>query len=295
MTTLGGSFDLGGTTTVGRMGFGTMRLPAWPTGRKIDRDTAHAILRRALELGVNHVDTAGFYSRDGMTSNALIREALHPYPEHLVLATKIGPRFDESGHGPAAPASTVPELRKDLEQNLTELGIDKIDLVNLRLGGIDGNFDGDARQAFESLAALREEGLIDHLGVSNVTGAVLDAALEIAPVATVQNEFNVLEQSDGAMVDRCAAEGIGYVPYFPLGGHVNPDALADKTLVEVAEANDETPARIALAWLLRRSPTVLLIPGTSSVRHLEQNAGATEVELSDKDFARLSEVGVNGS
>lgn len=269
--------------TVRRMGFGSMRLPAWPTGTTIDPQTAHAILRRAVELGIDHIDTAAFYARDGIAANTLIREALHPYPANLTLATKIGPRFDGT-----APATTVAELRKDLEQNLAELGADKIGLVNLRLGGIDGTYDGDVTQAVESLATLRDEGLFDHIGLSNVTERVLDTALTVTPIAAVQNSFNLADQSDAALVDRCAADGIGYVPFFPLGGHMNPGMLQDERLVAVAAARGETPARIALAWLLHRSPTVLLIPGTSSVRHLEENVAAADVALTADDVASLT-------
>ncbi|WP_031467533.1 aldo/keto reductase [Sciscionella sediminilitoris] len=279
-------FDLGGTR-VNRMGFGTMRLPGWPIGRRSDAEAAHTILRRAVELGVDHIDTAWFYRRDGASSNTFIREALHPYPEGLVLATKIGPRFAEDGHTPADPAHTLGELRRDLEANLTELGTDRIGLVNLRLGGIDGPFDGDAHEPFEALATLQSEGLIGALGLSNVTERVLDQALAIAPVATVQNSFNLADQSDAAFVDRCAEAGIGYVPFFPLGGHVNPDMLEQPGLVRFAEERGETPARIALAWLLHRAPNLLLIPGTSTPAHLEANVGAADIELTESEVDAL--------
>lgn len=268
------------------MGFGTMRLPGWPTGSYADPETAHAILRRAVELGVDHIDTAWFYRRDGRSANTYLREALHPYPEKLVLATKIGPRFDEQDR-PAPPAQTLGELRRDLEANLTELGIDRIGLVNLRLGGMEGPSDEDLSEPFEALATLRSEGLIEALGVSNVTPRALDQARSIAPVASVQNAFNVVDQADAELVDYCAEHGIGYVPFFPLGGHVNPGMLEDPELVAVARAYDVHPAKIALAWLLHRAPNILLIPGTSTLAHLESNLAAADLELADEDVDRL--------
>lgn len=271
------------------MGYGTMCLPGWPAGRSADPDTAHAILRRVVELGIDHIDTAWFYRRDGRSANTFIREALHPYPEHLVLATKIGPRIAEDGLTPVEPAWNLGELRRDLEANLTELGTDRIGLVNLRLGGLEGPYEGDIHEPFEALATLQAEGLIGALGLSNVTARGLDQAQAIAPVATVQNAFNLGDQSDAAFVDRCAEQGVGYVPFFPLGGAHNPHMLERPALVELAEARGETPARIALAWLLHRAPNLLLIPGTSNRQHLESNVGAAEIELSDAEVNLLRE------
>lgn len=280
-----GTFQLDGRTAIARMGFGTMRLPAWPTGEQPSTETAVTVLRRAVELGVNHIDTADFYARDGVTANALIREALYPYPDDLVLATKVGPRFD--GTTPLPPADPG-ELRADVERNLEELGVDRIGLVNLRVGGLEGPSDQPLSAHFEALAALREEGLIQHLGLSNVTAARLAEAQRIAPVATIQNHYNLTNRADDELVDSCAAQGIGYVPFFPLGGHVDPDFLHDERLVSVAERRDATPAQVALRWLLERSPAMLLIPGTSTPAHLELNMAAVDVKLDDQDMAALS-------
>lgn len=285
-----GNFQLDGRTTIARMGFGTMRLPGWPTGGQPDTGTAITVLRRAVELGVNHIDTAAFYARDGVSANALIREALHPYPDGLVLATKVGPRFGSGGVTPAPPAAPD-ELREDVERNLEELGVDRIGLVNLRVGGIDGPWDEPLGAHFEALAALREEGLIGHLGLSNVTPARLAEAQRIAPVATVQNHYNLTNRADDGLVDTCAEQGVGYVPFFPLGGHVDPDFLADERLSAVARRRDVTPAQVALAWLLARSPSILLIPGTSTPAHLEQNIAAADVRLDDQDLSELGALG----
>ncbi|MQA08324.1 MAG: oxidoreductase [Pseudonocardiaceae bacterium] len=279
---------MGGDRNIARMGFGTMRLPAWPTGTQPNTDDAIRVLRRAVELGVNHIDTAAFYARDGVSANALIREALHPYPDDLVLATKVGPRFDGTTQLPPAEPR---ELRADVEHNLRELGTDRIDLVNLRVGGLEGPSDEPLSAHFAALAELREEGLIRHLGLSNVTADRLAEAQRIAPVASVQNHYNLANRADDKLVDTCAEQGIGYVPFFPLGGHVDPDFLADERIVAVSRRRGATPAQVVLAWLLGRASSMLLIPGTGSVRHLEQNIAAINVALDEHDYAELNSIG----
>ncbi|REE94749.1 oxidoreductase [Thermomonospora umbrina] len=274
---------LGGDLRIRRMGYGAMRLPArglqGPPG---DRDTALAVLRRAVGLGVNHIDTASFYAFGDLAANEFIHAALHPYPEGLVIATKVGPRRgpDRQWLAEAGPG----DLRDLVEQNLRELGLDRLDLVYLRIGGIDGPPNESLAERFAVLAGLREEGLIRHLGVSNVNAAHLVEAQTIAPVAAVQNRYSVIAPEDDAVLDACARQGIAYVPYFPLGGFGVPD---DARLTKVAARHDATAAQIMLAWLLARSPAVLAIPGTSSLAHLEENMAASAITLTQEDLADL--------
>ncbi|HEX3792651.1 MAG TPA: oxidoreductase [Pseudonocardiaceae bacterium] len=279
-----GSWLLGGDLPVHRIGYGTMRLPAWPAGNQPDREQALAVLRRAVELGVNHIDTAAFYARDGVSANELIKAALHPYPAGLVLVTKVGPRFGPDGA--VESGLSLDQLRAAVETNLTELGVDRLDLVNLRVGGLEPT-EQPIGAAFEALATLRAEGLIRHLGISNVAEAQLDEALAIAPVASVQNMFNIEQRADSALVDRCAAEGISYVPYFPVGGF---QLVNDPALAAVAARHGVTPPQVALAWLLARSPSILLIAGTSSVTHLEENVAAGGLTLTETDLTELDSV-----
>jgi aryl-alcohol dehydrogenase-like predicted oxidoreductase len=265
-----------------RMGYGAMQL-AGPGvfGPRADRDNSLAVLRRVVELGINHIDTSDFYGP--YVVNELIKEALHPYPENLVLVTKVGARRDEQGGW--LPAFEPDELRQGVEDNLTRLGVDTIDLVNLRMLGQEGPEEGEIGKQVEALADLREQGLIRHLGVSNATIGQLAQARAIAPVAQVQNAFNVVDRSDSAMVDLCAAEGIAYVPFFPLGSAFRP--MQADMLDAVAARQGVAPQQIALAWLLARSPSILLIPGTSSIAHLEQNVAAANVVLTEDDLAQL--------
>jgi aryl-alcohol dehydrogenase-like predicted oxidoreductase len=267
---------------VTRMGYGAMQL-AGPGvfGPPADRDNALAVLRRVVELGINHIDTSDYYGP--YVVNDLIREALYPYPENLVLVTKVGALRDDQGAW--LPAHEPDQLRKAVDDNLTRLGVDTIDLVNLRMPGMAGPEEGDFGREFEALAELREQGLIRHLGVSNATLNQLEAARAIAPVAQVQNAFNVVDRANAAMVDHCAAEGIAYVPFFPLGGAFRP--MEADVLGTVAGWHDATPQQIALAWLLARSPSLLLIPGTSSIAHLEQNVAAANIVLTEDDLAQL--------
>jgi pyridoxine 4-dehydrogenase len=278
----GGQWLLGGDLPVARIGYGAMQL-AGPGvfGPPADRDGALAVLRRAVELGVNHIDTSDFYGP--YVVNELIREALHPYPENLVLVTKVGARRD--GEGAWLPASSPDELRRAVHDNLDRLGVDTIDLVNLRLAAQSGPEEGSLAERFEALAALREEGLIRHLGVSNATLKQVEEAQAIAPVGQVQNLFNITARDDADVVDAAAARGIAYVPFFPLGGFQPVQA---EVLDRVAARHGALPAQIALAWLLARSPSILLIPGTKSIAHLEQNLAAGDLRLTDDDLAELN-------
>jgi pyridoxine 4-dehydrogenase len=277
-TTTGGGFRLGGDLPVHRLGFGAMRLALG--GRVRDPEAGVAILRRAVELGVNHIDTAGFYGFGNLHAHHMIREAFSPYPGDLVIATKVGPLF-EGGVRPTGEA-TPDQLRGLVEGDLRRLGLDRLDLVYLRASA-----PGDSIGArFSALAALRSEGLVRHLGVSNVDAAQLAEARSIAPVAAVQNHFHVHHRVDSPLLAECAKEGIAYVPYFPLGG--GPDKIDPARLASVAVRHGATANQVALAWLLAASPAVLPIPGTSSPDHLAENVAATGLRLSGDDLAELA-------
>ncbi|NUP64623.1 MAG: oxidoreductase [Nonomuraea sp.] len=279
---------LGGDLSVARVGYGAMKLTGWPRGDRPSRDTALAILRRAVELGVNHIDTSHYYARDGVAANELIREALHPYPGGLVIVTKVGalvegsdlalPAEDKTGLSPDG-------LRRGVEANLRSLGVDRLDVVNLRMGDLD-RAQTPLAGPLETLLALREEGLIRHLGISNVTAAEFAEARKIAPIACVQNLYNLAEREDDPLVDACAEAGIAYVPFFPVGGF---QPLTAARLDAVAARHGATVPQVALAWLLARSPNILLIPGTGSLAHLEENVAAGTLKLSAEDFADLTE------
>ena len=241
-----------------------------------------AVLRRAVELGINHIDTSDFYGP--YIVNDLIRQALHPYPENLVLVTKVGARRDDTGAW--LPALAPDDLRQAVHENLDRLGVSAIDLVNLRLPGLEGPEPGPVAKEFEVLAELREQGLIKHLGVSNATAEQIAEAESIAPVAQVQNLFNITARADDDLVDSTAERGIAYVPFFPLGSAFRP--LQTDLLAGVARRHDASAHQIALAWLLARSPNLLLIPGTSSIAHLEQNVAAASIELTEEDMAELA-------
>ncbi|QFG20579.1 aldo/keto reductase [Actinomadura sp. WMMB 499] len=279
-------FMLGGDLRVRRMGFGAMRLPVGSIdGPPRDPGTGLKVLRRAVELGVDHIDTAAFYERGGVAANVLIREALGgPYPEGLVIATKVGPFKGPDDPFPTGQAG-ADGLRAQVEQNLTELGLDRLDLVNLRPGLIDAPGGESIGERFEVLAGLREEGLIRHLGLSHVDAAQLAEARAIAPVAGVQNRFDITMPQDAAMLAECEAAGIACVPYFPLGGFGIPD---DARVARVAERHGATPAQILLAGLLALSPVMLAIPGTGSLEHLEENIAAAGLRLTAEDLAELS-------
>ncbi len=280
--TAAGTFSFGGTLPVNRMGFGAMQL-AGPGvfGPPADPDGAVAILRRAVELGVNHIDTSDYYGP--YVVNELIRRALHPYPEHLVLVTKVGALRNETGEW--LPATAPDELRQAVHDNIERLGVPAMNLVNLRVGGFMEPEAGSLAKEFEVLAELREQGLIRHLGVSNVTADQLAEARSVAPVAQVQNYFNITNRVDGELVDHCAEQGIAYVPFFPLGGAFQP--MQTELLDGVAARHGVGPRQIALAWLLARSPNILLIPGTSSLGHLELNIAAAAIKLTEQDMTEL--------
>ena len=273
-----------GNKPVNRIGFGAMQL-AGPGvfGPPRDPDGARAVLRRAVELGVNHIDTAQYYGPDVV--NDLIREALHPYPDDLKLVTKVGGRRDEEGGW--LPAQTPAELRAGVEDNLRSLQVERMDLVNLRL--MDGSGDLLAEQ-LGTLEDLRREGKLDLIGVSEASTAAVRRALELVDVAEVQNAYSVVHRAGEDVLELCIERELAFVPYFPLGSAFSggPKQLAqDPVIAGVAERHGITPTQVALAWLLHRYERILLIPGTSSVAHLEENMGAADVELGEQDMAEL--------
>jgi aryl-alcohol dehydrogenase-like predicted oxidoreductase len=273
-----------GDLTINRLGFGAMRLSTnGMTGPARDPEVGRAILRRAVELGVNHIDTAAFYqSLDGsVRANTLIREALSPYSPELVIATKVGPVF-----GPNGPAQgTAADLRAAVEDNLKTLGLERLDLVYLRIGMMGPPHGESLAERFEVLAVMREEGLIRHLGLSNVDTAHLAEARTIAPVVAVQNHFHIAKRDEVAMLNVCAENGIAFAPFFPLGG--GRSDLNDTHLARVAARHGASVSQIALAWLLDLSPVTLAIPGTGSLVHLEENIAAGSITLTPEDLADL--------
>jgi aryl-alcohol dehydrogenase-like predicted oxidoreductase len=276
-------WDLGGDLRISRLGFGAMRLPAGGfTGPARDPEVGRTVLRRALDLGVDHIDTAGFYRRDDVSANTLIREMV---PGDIVVATKVGPIRDATG-SPGIEA-TPAQLRGLVEDDLRELGRDRLDLVYLRVGGMGPVGGVSIGERFAALAALRDEGLIRHLGVSNVDAAQLAEARAIAPVAAVQNRFHVTERGDAGVLAECERAGIAFVPFFPLGGGGNP--IDEARVAKVAARHDATTPQVALAWLLASSPVMLAIPGTGSLGHLEENMAAGSLALTPDDLAELSE------
>jgi pyridoxine 4-dehydrogenase len=284
---LGGTFTLAGSdVTMHRMGYGAMQL-AGPGvfGPPKDRAAAIAVLREAIEAGVDHIDTSDFYGPH--VTNEIIREALHPYPQGLTIVTKVGGRRGEGGSW--LPAQSPEELTQAVHDNLRNLGVDALDAVNLRLWG-DGHgpAEGSIAERFETLAELQKQGLIRHLGVSNVTTTQVEEARGVAPVVCVQNLYNVALRKDDACIDWLAEQGIAYVPFFPLGGFT---PLQSTTLNDVAARLEATPMQVALAWLLHRSPNILLIPGTSSVAHLRENLAAAELELPADAMEELNSIG----
>jgi aryl-alcohol dehydrogenase-like predicted oxidoreductase len=276
------TYTLGGDLPVNRLGFGAMRLVTGTfNGPLRDPENGVKVIRRAVELGVNHIDTAGFYGRDGVRANDMIRKALSPYRDDLVIATKVGPMRGPDGI-PSAQA-TAAQLRGLVETDLQELGLDRLDLVYLRVGGMTGPGNESIAERFAVLAELREEGLIRHLGVSNVDAAQLAEARAIAPVAAVQNTY----ADDMAMLAECEASGTAYAPFFPLGGGRDPRDL--ERMGKVAARLGATAMQVALAALLAESPAVLAIPGTGSLDHLEENMAAGAIALTEEDLAELRE------
>ena len=274
-----------GDRTVRRLGYGAMQL-AGPGvfGPPKDREAALAVLRNAVALGVNHIDTSDFYGPH--VTNQLIREALHPYADDLVIVTKIGARRDNKGGW--VPATSAPELRQAVHDNLRNLGLDVLEVVNFRsMLDVHGPAEGSLEEQVTTLAKLREEGLIKHVGLSNVTMKQVEDARRIVPIACVQNMYNLVHRDDDAMIDTLARDGIPYVPFFPLGGF---SPLQSDALSAVAAELDATPMQVAIAWLLQRSPNILLIPGTSSSTHLRENLKAADLVLSADVLAKLERI-----
>jgi pyridoxine 4-dehydrogenase len=280
-----GTYALGGRS-VRRMGYGAMQL-AGPGvfGPPRDRDAALAVLRATVDAGVDHIDTSDFYGPH--VTNQLIREALHPYPDDLLIVTKIGARRGDDAAW--LPAFSAAELTQAVHDNLRNLGLDELPVVNLRaMFDTHGPAEGSLAAELEVLARLREQGLVRHVGLSNVTAAQVDEAQAILPVACVQNMYNLAHRDDDALIDRLAGEGIPYVPFFPLGGF---SPLQSSALDAVAAQLSATPMQVALAWLLRRSPNILLIPGTSSVAHLHENLAAATLTLPEEAMTALEGIG----
>jgi pyridoxine 4-dehydrogenase len=281
--TLGGQFTLPGTAlTLNRIGYGAMQL-AGPGvyGPPKDEAAAIAVLREAVAAGVNHIDTSDFYGPHVV--NQIIRKALHPYPAGLTIVTKVGARRepDKSWHGAASPA----ELTAAVHDNLRNLGLDALHVVNFRVFGHHGPAEGSIEEPITLLAELKRQGLIRHIGVSHATSAQVAEARRITPVVCVQNLYNVAHRADDGLIDELAAAGIAYVPYFPLGGFT---PLQSSALNGAAASVGATPMQVALAWLLQRSPNVLLIPGTSSLGHLRENLAAGKLDLSHEGVATLN-------
>ncbi|WUI10461.1 aldo/keto reductase family oxidoreductase [Micromonospora sp. NBC_00421] len=280
----GGTWTLG-DLTVTRFGYGAMQL-AGPgvMGPPADPDGALAVLREVVALGITHIDTSDAYGPH--VTNRLIRAALHPYPEGLHLVTKVGATRDGQGGWP--PAREPAQLRQAVHENLENLRVETLDLVNLRLGDATGPRPGPLAEPFEALVALQQQGLIRHLGLSNVTADQVAEAQAIAPIVCVQNLYNLAYRRDDALIDRLAGQGVAYVPYFPLGGF---SPLQSAALSAVAARRDAMPMAVALAWLLQRSPNILLIPGTSSVAHLRENVAGAGLVLTATDLTELDAIG----
>jgi pyridoxine 4-dehydrogenase len=283
---LGGSFTLPGTSmTVNRMGYGAMQLAGpqvWGPPR--DVDGAMAVLREAVASGVNHIDTSDFYGPH--VTNQLIKQALHPYTDALVIVTKVGARRGEDKSW--IHALSRQELINGVHDNLRNLGLDRLDVVNLRVGGVMGPSEGSIEEPITVLAELKRQGLIRHLGLSNVSAEQLAEAQAITEIVCVQNLYNLAHRNDDGFIDVLAGQGIAYVPFFPLGGF---SPLQSSVLDAAAASLEATPMQVALAWLLQRSPNILLIPGTSSLKHLRENLDAAPLQLPSEMIATLDSIG----
>jgi len=284
LATAAGTFTMAEDLTVTRMGYGAMQL-AGPHvfGPPADRAAAVAVLREAVALGITHIDTSDFYGPH--VTNQIIKEALHPYPDDLHIVTKVGALRDAAGNWPRALAPE--QLRQAVYDNLKNLGLDVLDVVNLRVGGFDRPEPGSITEPFTVLAHLQQEGLIRYLGLSTVNAEQIAEAQSIAPIVCVQNFYNVANRADDDLIDALAAQSIAYVPYFPLGGF---SPLQSDTLRFVATRLDTTPMAVALAWLLQRASNMLLIPGTSSVAHLRENVAGAALTLSEEDITELNSI-----
>jgi aryl-alcohol dehydrogenase-like predicted oxidoreductase len=284
-----GTFALGGRP-VHRVGYGAMQL-AGPGvfGPPKDRGAAIAVLREAVASGVNHIDTSDFYGPH--VTNQIIREALHPYPDDLVIVTKVGAVRGEDASW--IPAPEPEDIKRGVHDNLRNLGVDTLDVVNVRImGKVHAPAEGSIGKQVAALAELQRQGLVRHIGLSNATSAQVAEAQGIAEIVCVQNHYNLIQRDDDALVDELAAKGIAYVPFFPLGGFT---PIQSSALSKVAQSIGATPMQVALAWLLYRSPNILLIPGTSSLKHLRENMQAAQWRLPDGVLAELDAMGqVNG-
>jgi pyridoxine 4-dehydrogenase len=289
-TTLAGSFTLPGTSlTVDRMGYGAMQL-AGRDGNKLvwgppkDVDGAIAVLREAIASGVNHIDTADLYGPH--VTNQIIKKALFPYPKDLLIVTKISARRGDDGSW--IPAFSREELTQQVHDNLRNLGLDVLDVVNLRsMFSVHQPAEGSMEAPLTVLAELQQKGLVRHIGMSNVTPRQIAEARRIVPIVGVQNHYNLVQRTDDALIDDLARDGIAYVPFFPLGGFT---PLQSSELSDIAARLNTTPMQVALAWLLHRSPNILLIPGTSSLAHLRENLKAAKLQLSAETLAELDTI-----
>jgi pyridoxine 4-dehydrogenase len=281
----GGTFTMAEDLTVTRVGYGAMQL-AGPGvfGPPKDRDAAVAVLREAVELGITHIDTSDYYGPH--VTNQIIKQALRPYPDELHIVTKVGAYRDVKGGWPHARSPE--QLRQAVHDNLIHLGLEALDVVNLRVGGFDSPETGSISEPFTALAEMQQEGLVKHLGVSTVSAEQVAEAQSIAPIVCVQNLYNLAHRVDDDLIESLAAQGIAYVPYFPLGGFT---PLQSDTLASVAARLGATPMAVALAWLLQRSPNVLLIPGTSSVAHLRDNVKGAALAPSENELTELDSIG----
>jgi aryl-alcohol dehydrogenase-like predicted oxidoreductase len=293
-TKLGGTFKFpGSSTNVYRMGYGAMQL-AGRDGNKLvwgppkDVDGGIAVLREAIASGVNHIDTSDYYGPH--VTNQIIKRALHPYPKGLVIVTKLGAR--RGADGSWIPAFSREELTAGVHDNLRNLGLERLDVVNLRVGGVMEPMEGSIEEPLTALAELKSHGLIRHIGLSNITPRQFEEAQKITEIVCIQNFYNVAQRTDDAFVDTLAQQGVAYVPFFPLGGFT---PLQSSVLDGLAASLQATPMQVALAWLLQRSPNILLIPGTSSLNHLRENLGTAALELPSATIADLNAIAKNAA
>ncbi len=288
----GGTFTFPGTAlSVKRLGYGAMQLAGKDVDKRVwgpprDVPGGIAVLREAVASGVDHIDTSDFYGPH--VTNQIIKQALHPYPENLVIVTKVGARRGSDGSWPHARSRQ--EIIDAVHDNLRNLGLDALDVVNLRLGGLAASEDEPFEEPLSALVELKEQGLVKHIGLSTVSPAQLKAAQAMTEIVCIQNFYNVAQRGDDEFIDDLAEQGIAYVPYFPLGGF---SPLQSTELNEIAERLEATPLQVALAWLLHRSPNILLIPGTSSVGHLRENLVAAELALSAEVIEELDAIGAS--
>ncbi|MGC5257598.1 oxidoreductase [Gordonia sp. DT218] len=287
-----GTWQLG-DRTVSRIGLGAMRLGGMPWEAPRSRDDALAVLRRAIELGVNHIDTAAFYFTTTRSSNELISTALQPYPDHLVITTKVGP--SQSRDGEFEPMGRPDQLRGQVEENIRQLGLDQLDVVNLRWGTTMEKTEGSLADHLEALVELRDAGLLRNIGISNITADQLTEAMTITPVVSVQNRYGLTDRDDDTLLELCREHGIAFVPFFAVATSTwaspeGPDDTGESEIATIAEAHGATPAQVRLAWTLQRGAHVLAIPGTGNPAHLEQNVAAGGLRLTADEVAVLDRI-----